>query len=64
MIKIKSYRIQEQGLRGKAIALPRVWLDDLKLKPGDKIDFYRDEEDQLILKVNKEVINGNHRKFN
>ena len=54
MIKIKSYRIQEQGIRGKAIALPKVWLDDLKLKHGDKIDFYRDEEDQLILKANKE----------
>jgi len=49
MIKIKSYKIQQQGLRGAAVALPKVWLNDLKLKPGDSIDFYRDEEDRLIL---------------
>ncbi len=54
MIKIKTYRIRLHGLRGTSIGLPKVWLDDLKLKPGDKIDFYRDEEDQLILKANKE----------
>lgn len=52
-IKIKSYKVQQQGIRGKAIALPKVWLDDLNLVPGDKVDFYRDEEDRLILVANK-----------
>ena len=53
MIKIKSYRVQQQGTRGRAISLPKVWIDDLKLKPGDRIDFYRDEKNQLILKANR-----------
>ena len=59
MIKIKTYRIQEQGIRGKAIALPKVWIDDLRLKPGDAIDFYRDEEDRLILVADR---NDRHEK--
>jgi len=54
MVKIKSYKIRQEGLRGAAIGLPKVWLDDLKLKYGDKIDFYRDEENRLILMASKE----------
>ena len=53
MIKIKSYKIRKQGMSGTSVGLPKVWLDDLNLKPGDKIDFYRDEEDRLILTPNK-----------
>ena len=56
MIKIKTYKIQMQGIRGKGICLPSVWLDDLNLQPGDFIDFYRDAEDRLILvpkKINR-----------
>ena len=53
MIKIKSYRVQQQGLRGRVVSLPKVWIDDLRLKPGDMIDFYRDEKNQLILKANR-----------
>ena len=52
-IKIKSYKIQKQGLRGKVVALPRVWLDDLNLITGDSIDFFRDEKDRLILVPNR-----------
>ena len=54
MIKIKTYKIQPQGIRGKAISLPKVWLDDLNLQPGDTIDFYRDAEDRLILVPEKQ----------
>jgi len=53
MIKIKSYKIRKQGMSGTSVGLPKVWLDDLNLKPGDKIDFYRDKEDRLILTPNK-----------
>jgi len=53
MVKIKTYKIQQEGLRGAAIGLPKVWLDDLHLKYGDRIDFYRDEEDRLILMASK-----------
>ena len=53
MIKIKSYKIRKQGMGGTSVGLPKVWLNDLNLKPGDKIDFYRDEKNQLILKANR-----------
>ncbi len=56
MIKIKSYKIQKQGHAGVALTLPKVWIDDMKLKPGDAIDVFRDEVDNLILRVRK---NGN-----
>lgn len=31
------------------MTLPKVWVDDLNLKPGDQLDFYRDENDRLII---------------
>jgi bifunctional DNA-binding transcriptional regulator/antitoxin component of YhaV-PrlF toxin-antitoxin module len=49
MVKIKEYKIGKRGLRGHAITVPKVWVDDNRLTVGDKIEFYRDEEDQLIL---------------
>ena len=54
MIKIKQYKIQKRGLRGRVLAVPKVWLDDLNLQPGDTIDFYRDAEDRLILVPEKQ----------
>lgn len=53
MIKIKTYKIRPNGLRGTSIGLPKVWIDDLQLQPGDVIDFYRDEKDWLILIPNR-----------
>lgn len=52
-IKIKSYKIGQRGLRGFAVSVPKVWIDDLELKEGDLLDFYRDENDRLILVANK-----------
>jgi bifunctional DNA-binding transcriptional regulator/antitoxin component of YhaV-PrlF toxin-antitoxin module len=48
-VKIKIYKIQQSGLRGNQITLPKVWIDDQMLSPGDQIDIYRDSEDRLIL---------------
>jgi len=48
-VKIKCYSIRQEGKRGTVIGLPKVWTDDTGLKPGDKIDIYRDSEDRLIL---------------
>jgi len=53
MVKIKSYKIRKQGIRGLVISLPKVWADDQRLQTGDKVDFYRDEQDRLILVANK-----------
>lgn len=48
-VKIKSYRIRKTSSRGSSVTLPKVWVDDLNLKPGDQLDFYRDENDRLII---------------
>jgi len=56
MVKIKTYKLQRKGLRGVMVSLPKVWVDDLLLSPGDTIEVYRDDLDHLILKARK---NGN-----
>ena len=59
MIKIKSYKIQQQGRKGRVLTVPKVWIDDQNLKVGDTINFYRDEEDRLILMAEKQVTASN-----
>ncbi len=54
MIKIKTYKIQQQGRKGRVLTVPKVWIDDQKLELGDKINFFRDEEDRLILVAEKQ----------
>ena len=51
MVKIKTYKLSKRGARGLVLSMPKVWADDMKLKPGSRIDMYRDEQGQLILKV-------------
>ena len=53
MVKIKTYKLQRKGLRGVMVSLPKVWVDDLRLAPGDTIEVYRDDLDHLILKARK-----------
>jgi bifunctional DNA-binding transcriptional regulator/antitoxin component of YhaV-PrlF toxin-antitoxin module len=48
-IKIKSYRLSQRGARGCALTLPAVWLNDLGLKPGVRLDVYRDDQDRIII---------------
>ena len=45
MVRIKSFKIRES----KSIALPRVWLTDLGLKPGDKLDVFQDNDNRLVI---------------
>lgn len=52
-IKIKSYKVRRDGLRGMVISLPKVWAEDQQLKAGDRIDIYRNTEDQLIIVCSK-----------
>lgn len=53
MIKIKEYKIRKSGKRGLVVTLPQVWILDNKLSTGDKIEFYRTEDDDLVIKVKK-----------
>jgi len=52
-VKVQSYKVQKKGMRGHVITLPTSWTDDLRLRPGDRVDIYRDEEDRLILQACK-----------
>lgn len=54
--KIKEYRVMQHGHRGRVVSLPKVWVDDNGLAPGDLIEVYRTDinsEDCLILKIRK-----------
>ncbi len=54
--KIKEYKVAPKGVRGRVVGLPKVWLDDNRITPGDSIEFFRtliDGHDCLILKVKK-----------
>ncbi len=48
-IKVKTYSIRKAGLRGMMLHLPASWTNDIGLKPGDRLDVYRDTEDRLII---------------
>jgi len=53
MVKIKEYKIRKSGKRGLVVTLPQVWAQDNGLDIGDKIEFYRNENEELVLKVAK-----------
>lgn len=48
-VKIKAYRLRRAGGKGLTLTLPAVWVDDLGLSPGDRLDVYRDTSDRLII---------------
>lgn len=48
-VKIKTYQVGKRGQRGYMLSLPKVWIDDVGLLPGDKLDVYRDADDRLII---------------
>lgn len=53
MIKIKSYVISPKGYKLGIVTLPMVWRRDLGLSVGDRLDFYRDNRDRLIIIASK-----------
>jgi len=52
MEKIKEYRIQQYGKRAHLVTLPKIWITDNNLSPGEIIEFFREttpEYDRLII---------------
>lgn len=53
LAKIKEYKLSQSGLRGGIVTVPKIFIDDNKLEPGDTLEFYRgqigDHKDVLIL---------------
>lgn len=52
-IKIRSYTVTKKGVRGMSVSLPASWVDDVGVKPGDRLDIFRDEHDRLIIEKAK-----------
>jgi hypothetical protein len=51
---IRTYKARKAGLRGMSVSLPREWVDDENVEPGDSIEQRRDGE-YLILRHVKRV---------
>ena len=51
VVKIKEYRIRLNGRRGMVITLPKVWVDDKRLSPGDTLEIFRDIDGRLIIQA-------------
>ncbi|MFW6120733.1 MAG: AbrB/MazE/SpoVT family DNA-binding domain-containing protein [Petrotogales bacterium] len=51
MVKVKEYRLQQQGLRGRAISMPKTWVEDMGLTFGDTIEFYRTVDNDLVIRA-------------
>lgn len=49
-VKVSRYRLQKYGRRGAFMSVPKVWLTDNGLGPGDWVDIYSDEWGRLIVK--------------
>jgi len=45
MVKIKSFKVRESC----SVALPRLWMQDTSVKPGDSLDIYQDTAGRLII---------------
>lgn len=58
MQKISEQKIYQYGIRGIAVALPKVFAKDHNLEKGDNIDIYRTQiegKDAIILIPKKSI---------
>lgn len=49
MVRIGEYKVRKYSTRGLEISLPKTWFHDRGVRPGDVVDFYRDDEDRLVI---------------
>lgn len=59
--KIATHKVYKYGVRGAAVSIPKVFLIDNSLTPGDTIEFYRkteNEKDILLLMPQSKNIKG------
>jgi bifunctional DNA-binding transcriptional regulator/antitoxin component of YhaV-PrlF toxin-antitoxin module len=54
MVLLRRYRLGKNGHRGYGITLPREYIEDANLKPGQKMAMYRDEDRLLLVPEHKE----------
>jgi len=47
--RIGEYRLRPYGKRGLELSIPVVWAADRGLKTGDVVDFYQDDEANLVI---------------
>lgn len=56
-IKIKEVKVGNAS-GSQIIILPKTWTDDVRLKPGDRLDVLRDAEDNLIIRPPRRAKNA------
>lgn len=49
MLRVGEVKVRKYGYRGFAASLPKIWIDDRRLVPGDTLDVYRDQADNLVI---------------
>lgn len=55
MIKIRNFSASANSVKedgsyvGLRMNLPVEWARDMSIKPGDKLNIYRDEQDRLVI---------------
>jgi hypothetical protein len=50
-VRVKSYRIRQDGMRGRVVTLPKDFLDEMQLRPEDRIAFYRKPDSDILMIV-------------
>jgi hypothetical protein len=48
-VRVKSYRVQARGKRGRVVALPKDYLDELHLGQGDRLVFFRRPDSDVLM---------------
>jgi len=62
MQKISQHKVYQYGIRGMAIAIPRIFAIDNKISKGDTLEIYRTQiagKDALVL-IPKSSVEDNH----
>lgn len=52
-VKVRQYSLRPNSPNGYMVSLPVEWVQDLNLKPGEKLDIYRDDRDAIIIRPQK-----------
>ena len=52
-ILIKKYKVCQRGDRGLVVTLPKAWADANDIKPGDVLDFFQENKEEITITKSK-----------
>jgi bifunctional DNA-binding transcriptional regulator/antitoxin component of YhaV-PrlF toxin-antitoxin module len=54
LTKVREYKVRQNGKSGLQVIIPAEFASDMKMKPGDVIEFYREgNTPALLLKLQR-----------